>query len=54
MALRREGKEQEARKWDEGGEYRVGLHAAVGTLTGGVQGAVGVVPVAGGRVQEGG
>lgn len=39
--LRREGKEEEARKWDEGGEYRVGLHAVIGALTGGVQGAVG-------------
>ncbi|NIU60720.1 MAG: hypothetical protein GWN66_02800, partial [Pseudomonas stutzeri] len=53
VALRREGKEEEARKWDEGGEYRVGLHAAIGLLTGGVQGAVGagagaaIVPVVG-------
>jgi filamentous hemagglutinin len=53
VALRREGKEEEARKWDEGGEYRVGLHAAIGLFTGGVQGAVGagagaaLVPVVG-------
>lgn len=41
VALRKEGREEEARKWDEGGEYRVGLHAVIGALTGGVQGAVG-------------
>lgn len=53
VTLRREGKEDEARKWDEGGEYRVGLHAAVGLLSGGTAGAAGaaagaaVVPVVG-------
>jgi Hemagglutinin repeat len=31
----------EAAKWDEGGSARVALHAVVGGLTGGVQGAVG-------------
>jgi filamentous hemagglutinin len=31
----------EAVKWDEGGEYRVALHAGLGLLAGGVQGAVG-------------
>jgi len=41
VALRREGKEDEARKWDEGGENRVGLHAAVGLLSGGLGGAAG-------------
>jgi filamentous hemagglutinin len=41
VALRREGKEDEARKWDEGGENRVGLHAAVGLLSGGAAGAAG-------------
>lgn len=39
--LRRKGKEEEARKWDEGGEYRVALHASLGLLTGGSAGALG-------------
>ncbi|MDP1685448.1 MAG: hypothetical protein Q8L67_09410, partial [Hydrogenophaga sp.] len=39
--LRRTGNEEEARKWDEGGEYRVALHAGIGLLGGGVAGAVG-------------
>ncbi|HNC79423.1 MAG TPA: hemagglutinin repeat-containing protein, partial [Rhodocyclaceae bacterium] len=31
----------EQQKWEEGGAYRIGLHATVGGLTGGVQGALG-------------
>ena len=51
--LRRMGNEEEARKWDEGGEYRVALHAGIGLLSGGVAGAMGaatgamVIPVLG-------
>ncbi|MDM7944532.1 MAG: hemagglutinin repeat-containing protein, partial [Hydrogenophaga sp.] len=51
--LRRTGNEEEARKWDEGGEYRVALHAGIGLLGGGVEGVVGaatgamVIPVLG-------
>jgi filamentous hemagglutinin len=41
IAARRADNEAEARKWDEGGEYRTALHAGIGALTGGVQGAVG-------------
>ncbi|MCR6480417.1 hemagglutinin repeat-containing protein [Variovorax sp. ZS18.2.2] len=40
-ALRREGKIEEAKMWDEGGTYRVLAHAVVGGLTGDVQGAAG-------------
>lgn len=53
VALRREGREDEARRWDEGGEYRVALHGGVGALTGGSAGALGagtsaaLVPVVG-------
>ncbi|MDO9437081.1 MAG: S-layer family protein, partial [Hydrogenophaga sp.] len=53
IELRRQDNEAEARKWDEGGEYRVALHAAVGALGAGVAGAVGaaagatLVPVLG-------
>ncbi|NIK43883.1 hypothetical protein FHY10_002178 [Xanthomonas arboricola] len=39
--LRLQGKEDEASKWDEGGEYRVAAHTAIGLLGGGVQGALG-------------
>ncbi|WP_260300894.1 hemagglutinin repeat-containing protein [Xanthomonas arboricola] len=39
--LRLQGKEDEAAKWDEGGEYRVAAHTAIGLLGGGVQGALG-------------
>nr|WP_279627068.1 hemagglutinin repeat-containing protein [Xanthomonas prunicola] len=39
--LRLQGKEDEAAKWDEGGEYRVAAHATIGLLGGGVQGALG-------------
>jgi hypothetical protein len=58
VALRREGNEEEAHKWDEGGEYRVGLHTAIGLLTGGVEGAVGagagaaLVPVVGETIAD--
>jgi filamentous hemagglutinin len=40
--LARQGlNEEEARKWDEGGEYRVALHTAIGFLTGNLSGAAG-------------
>jgi filamentous hemagglutinin len=40
--LARQGSnEEEARKWDEGGEYRVALHTAIGFLTGDLSGAAG-------------
>ncbi|MFA1260174.1 hemagglutinin repeat-containing protein [Xanthomonas axonopodis pv. fascicularis] len=39
--LRLQGKEEEAAKWDEGGEYRVAAHTAMGLLGGGAQGALG-------------
>lgn len=54
--LRRTGNEEEARKWDEGGEYRVALHAGIGLLGGGVAGAVGaatgaiVIPAVGEQI----
>lgn len=41
VALRRDGHEDEARRWDEGGEYRVAMHAGIGALTGGRAGALG-------------
>ncbi len=53
IALRREGREDEARRWDEGGEYRVAMHTGIGALTGGANGAMGsaasavIVPVVG-------
>ena len=56
IALRREGKEDEARKWDEGGEYRVAMHAGIGLLAGGIGGAAGAatsaaaVPVIGEQI----
>ncbi|MCX5468914.1 hemagglutinin repeat-containing protein [Acinetobacter nematophilus] len=34
-ALRKQGQENEARKWDEGGVYRVAAHSALGALMGG-------------------
>src|SRR5690606_23796039 len=58
VALRREGKEEEARKWDEGGEYRVGLHSAIGLLAGGMPGRAGagrgaaLVPVVGEAIAD--
>jgi filamentous hemagglutinin len=39
--LRKEGKEDEAKKWDEGGAYRVALHTTLGGLVGGASGALG-------------
>ncbi|WP_158272886.1 hemagglutinin repeat-containing protein [Limnohabitans sp. T6-5] len=39
--LRRQGNEEEAAKWDEGGVYRTGLYTALGGLTGGAAGATG-------------
>lgn len=53
VALRRKGREDEARRWDEGGEYRVAMHAGIGAMTGGANGAMGsaasavIVPVMG-------
>lgn len=41
IAARRTGNEAEAKKWDEGGEYRTALHTGIGALTGGLGGAVG-------------
>ncbi|TYK67491.1 hypothetical protein FSY59_27180, partial [Comamonas sp. Z3] len=41
IAARRAGNEAEAKKWDEGGEYRNALHTGIGALTGGLEGAVG-------------
>ncbi|MGE5493451.1 MAG: hemagglutinin repeat-containing protein, partial [Actinomycetota bacterium] len=38
---RRAELEAEAKKWDEGGAYRVAMHTAVGGLAGGVSGALG-------------
>lgn len=35
------GDTEEAAKWDEGGQYRVAAHAAIGALTGGANGALG-------------
>ncbi|MBB3197373.1 polymorphic toxin-type HINT domain-containing protein, partial [Roseateles terrae] len=39
--LRAAGKVEEAKKYEEGGEYRVAAHAVVGAMTGGVAGALG-------------
>ncbi|ENO89831.1 hemagglutinin repeat-containing protein [Thauera linaloolentis] len=39
--LRRQGNTEEAAKWEEGGAYRIALHAAIGGLSGGVEGALG-------------
>lgn len=43
MALRREGKEDEAAQWDERGANRTALYGALGLLSGGVSGAAGAV-----------
>lgn len=40
-ALRIEKNEEEAKKWDEGGIYRIALHTVIGALGGGVDGALG-------------
>ena len=39
--LRSQGNEVEAKKWDEGGRYRVLLHTLAGTFSGGASGAAG-------------
>jgi filamentous hemagglutinin len=39
--LRNQKNEDEAKKWDEGGVYRIALHTVVGALGGGFDGAVG-------------
>ncbi|WP_332777567.1 hemagglutinin repeat-containing protein, partial [Polaromonas sp.] len=39
--LRKQGQEEEAKKWDEGGVYRIALHTAAGALSGGASGAAG-------------
>ena len=39
--LRKAGKEEEAKKWDEGGRYRVVLHTLAGAFSGGASGAAG-------------
>ena len=39
--LRKQGNEEEAKKWDEGGVYRIALHTAAGALGGGLSGAAG-------------
>lgn len=39
--LRKAGNEEEAKKWDEGGIYRIALHTLTGALSGGVSGAAG-------------
>ncbi|GKS87092.1 hypothetical protein AVMA1855_23090 [Acidovorax sp. SUPP1855] len=46
--LRREGNEEEARQWDEGGANRVAMHAMLGGLNGGVGGAAGAAASAAG------
>ena len=55
---KRQALKDEAAQWGEGGIYRVGLHAAVGGLTGGANGAVGaatsqtVIPVLGEQIAQ--
>ena len=39
--LRLEGNEEEAKLWDEGGRYRIAMHALLGGLSGGAGGAAG-------------
>lgn len=39
--LRKQGNEEEAKKWDENGTYRIALHTATGALGGGLSGAAG-------------
>jgi len=41
IAARQANNEEEARKWDEGGVYRVALHSAIGLLTGNLSGGAG-------------
>lgn len=45
-AVKRSALYAEARLWDEGGAYRVALHAAIGGLAGGASGALGAGAVA--------
>ncbi|MDY7575174.1 hemagglutinin repeat-containing protein [Actimicrobium sp. CCI2.3] len=47
LDFRGQRNEEEAKKWDEGGIYRVALHTATGALTGGTSGALGAAAVAG-------
>lgn len=44
--LRNVGNATEAKKWEEGGAYRIALHSAVGALIGGLEGAAGAVAAA--------
>ena len=44
--LRAQGNETEAKKWDEGGAYRIALHTVSGALSGGANGAAGAVTTA--------
>ncbi|MDQ5880396.1 MAG: filamentous hemagglutinin, partial [Pseudomonadota bacterium] len=39
--LRKQGNEEEAKKWDDGGAYRIALHTALGGMAGGTSGALG-------------
>ena len=43
LELRREGKEEEAARWDEGGANRTAIYGALGFLSGGISGAAGAV-----------
>ena len=43
IELRKQGNEEEAKKWDEKGIYRSAIYGALGLLTGGVGGAAGAV-----------
>lgn len=58
IEARQRNDEATARKWDVGGEYRSLLHAGVGALTGGLQGALGAgatastLPVIGEKIAE--
>ena len=44
--LRAQGQEDEAKKWDEGGIYRVVLHTVTGAASAGISGAAGAASVA--------
>jgi len=44
--LHNAGNATEAKNWEEGGAYRIALHAAVGALSGGLEGASGAAAVA--------
>ncbi|MFT3759167.1 hemagglutinin repeat-containing protein [Thauera sp.] len=45
--LRKQGQHEEATLWEEGGAYRIALHAAIGGLSGNVEGALGAGAAAG-------